>query len=266
MGGNCTDAEDETGGEPNAKECSNYLFWCSSLRALVDQRQQDSIADADSHSRNRIASSNESGFDVGDHVYLWCDVAGLSKVYQHHGIVTGVRRRRPEDKVGNEQQEGDEKNKSNSSDWILKVADFSLIDEEETPGSFEQLGQLCASTSTASTGGGDDNCGGFKVYDSPAHKWLKVRYMNDIDVAEGKLQHPQGNDECNNSKASIKSSPQQVVRARVEFLLQRPELLPPYLLHESNCECVAVWAKTGRYEVSLWFVIGQSSEGKIALT
>jgi hypothetical protein len=252
MGGK--DAADDTGGEPTAKECSNYLFWCSSLRAMVDERLQDSIADTErpgTQSHNMIARSNESGFNVGDHVYLWCDVAGMSKVYQHHGIVTGVRRRRPEEKVGDE-QESDKKDKINTSDWILKVADFSLIDEEETPGSFEQLGQLCASNSAASTDGGDDTGGGFKVYDSPAHKWLKVRYMHGIEVDEGERQEPQGKDDCENSRASVKSSPPNVVRARVEFLLQRPELLPPYLLHESNCECVAVWAKTGRYEVSLW--------------
>jgi hypothetical protein len=38
-----------------------------------------------------------------------------------------------------------------------------------------------------------------------------------------------------------------VVRKRVEFLLKNPRVLPSYSLVECNCECVAVWCKTGRW-------------------
>ena len=248
--------------EPTAHECETYLFWCTSLREyLVDQPSHVVSGAAAATSANDVLgrsitknNDNKSGFDIGDHVYLWCNVAGFTKVYQHHGIVIGVRRRRPqEDKVDQEQEERhDNLADNNSSDWILHVADFSLMDESESPpASLEQFGQLCASTSTASTGSGDGTCGGFKVYDSPAHKWIKVQYLNDAEAKRGDVHVSQEKSSCNaDYEASIYHSPPQVVRARVEFLLQRPELLPSYLLHESNCECVAVWAKTGRYQVS----------------
>lgn len=38
-----------------------------------------------------------------------------------------------------------------------------------------------------------------------------------------------------------------IVLARVMFLLSHPEAMPAYDLLEANCECVAVWAKTGTW-------------------
>lgn len=38
-----------------------------------------------------------------------------------------------------------------------------------------------------------------------------------------------------------------VVRSRVQFLLSHPEILPGYSVFQSNCECVAVWCKTGSW-------------------
>jgi hypothetical protein len=35
------------------------------------------------------------------------------------------------------------------------------------------------------------------------------------------------------------------VRRRVGFLLRNPHIIPTYLLIECNCECVAMWCKTG---------------------
>ena len=37
------------------------------------------------------------------------------------------------------------------------------------------------------------------------------------------------------------------VRRRVGFLLRNPHIIPMYSLVECNCECVAVWCKTGRW-------------------
>ena len=38
-----------------------------------------------------------------------------------------------------------------------------------------------------------------------------------------------------------------VVRQRVGFLLRYPHIIPMHMLVECNCECVAVWCKTGRW-------------------
>jgi len=37
------------------------------------------------------------------------------------------------------------------------------------------------------------------------------------------------------------------VRRRVGFLLRNPHIIPTYSLVECNCECIAMWCKTGRW-------------------
>ncbi|CAB9525371.1 expressed unknown protein [Seminavis robusta] len=257
--------DDSNKRDPSTIECDSFLFWSRSLRETLQDQHHHSQPQTDRAFVDKVTSCQinnssssiaSSGFSMGDHVYLWCDVAVLQKVYQHHGIVIGVRRRRPDEEEA-------------LGDWILRIADFSLMDEEEeTSGSFEQLTQLCASTSNNSTADGG-SAGGFKVYDSPASKWLKVQYIQEEEdtpetshppsVEEEHDNNPQQQQQdkhCHHHRPPVVMRthtplcPPQLVRARVEFLLQRPELLPSYLLHESNCECVAVWCKTGQYQTS----------------
>jgi len=49
-------------------------------------------------------------------------------------------------------------------------------------------------------------------------------------------------------KSSLpKSDPMTMVLARVRYLLNNPDILPPYNVFHSNSECLAVWCKTGRW-------------------
>jgi len=44
-----------------------------------------------------------------------------------------------------------------------------------------------------------------------------------------------------------KSDPENMVIARVRYLVTNPEVLPPHHILFSNSECIAVWCKTGRW-------------------
>ncbi len=44
-----------------------------------------------------------------------------------------------------------------------------------------------------------------------------------------------------------KSDPENMVIARVRYLITNPEVLPPHHILFSNSECIAVWCKTGRW-------------------
>ena len=44
-----------------------------------------------------------------------------------------------------------------------------------------------------------------------------------------------------------KSDPVPIILARVNFLLEHEDVVPPYHVLYSNSECIAVWCKTGRW-------------------
>ena len=85
----------------------------------------------------------------------------------------------------------------------------------------------------AGTKGGEDprasapvagHCCGLQLLCVDAGGWRRIAYADDAPV----------------DRAAV-------VRKRVEFLLRNPRILPSYSLVECNCECVAVWCKTGRW-------------------
>ena len=71
---------------------------------------------------------------------------------------------------------------------------------------------------------------GLRVLCVTCDGWRKVHYNNN-----------------NNEDAAVTNNSPTIVRRRVEFLLSHPNIIPPYSLIESNCECVAVWCKTGKW-------------------
>jgi hypothetical protein len=70
---------------------------------------------------------------------------------------------------------------------------------------------------------------GLRVLCVTCDGWRKVHYNN------------------NNEDTTVTNDNSTIVRRRVEFLLTHPNIIPPYSLIESNCECVAVWCKTGKW-------------------
>ena len=75
---------------------------------------------------------------------------------------------------------------------------------------------------------------GLRVLCVTCDGWRKVHYNNN-------------NNNNNNEDAAVTNNSPTIVRRRVEFLLTHPNIIPPYSLIESNCECVAVWCKTGKW-------------------
>lgn len=79
-----------------------------------------------------------------------------------------------------------------------------------------------------------------RVYNSSCKdpKWHKVQYR--ANVWKTTLWRS-GTCTC------VDSDPPAKVLARAYFLLERPEILPPYHIFRSNCECVSLWCKTGSW-------------------
>ena len=158
-------------------------------------------------------------FEAGDHVTLACNAAGIP--YEHHAIVLSV---------GQEESTG-EKHLC-VSDFTADGADARIASSGTALGSFGGSGGGIADE-LEGDGSSDDPIAidedgptkhGLRVLCVAAKEWRKIEY-----------------DE------SAPTSPTEVVRCRVEFLLKHPQFIPSYSLVESNCECVAVWCKTGRW-------------------
>ena len=179
-------------------------------------------------------------FEIGDHVYQWCRIVGIVPVFQHHGIVMGVCWDDCEEQ------------------WLLQISDFSNIglndndnnpttttpSEEEPPSPVVPPTQAVSSSSLV-TGGSNPfsfsqrQRGGWRSYSTYASKWNKVLYKA---TWWEKMKSPSGT--C----TSMDCDPPGVVQARVRFLQENSVLddMPYHWLH-ANCECVAVWCKTGQW-------------------
>ena len=183
-------------------------------------------------------------FEAGDHVVLPCNAAGGLIPYEHHAIVVSV---------GQEICGG----------WTLCVSDFTIdggddggddgedggggigsvgvgvgiggIGSGSARGLLTSLANIRADRPAAGTAaGGEDrhraaaaagHRRGLRLLCVDAGGWTRIAYAGDDPLVD-----------C----ASV-------VRRRVEFLLSNPHVIPPYSLVECNCECVAVWCKTGRW-------------------
>lgn len=211
-------------------------------------------------SKTPIENPTKTRFQRGDHVYRWCSVAGIPRVYQHHGIVMHVE-------IFPGPDEGEVTQR-------LTIADFSnfLPESSATP---EQQPTIVEETNLSSPenkkdrpwskkhdklsessasliGGGMSTGGILRVYtissnDSP---WHKVEY----NAARWKTLL------CRSgvsTTVAASDSPEEVLN-RVNFLLChqseresndtfRSSVLPKYHLLFANCECVAMWCKTGRF-------------------
>jgi hypothetical protein len=187
-------------------------------------------------------------FGAGDHVVLRCNAAGVIP-YEHLAIVVSI---------GQEICGG----------WTLCVSDFTIDgDGGEDGGSGGGIGSVGVGSvggigsarglvtslanirgeyygttdhpAAGTAEGGEDHhrastpaaaaaaAGhrrGLRLLCVDAGGWIRIAYADDAPV------------DC-----------AAVVRKRVEFLLRNPHIIPPYSLVECNCECVAVWCKTGRW-------------------
>jgi hypothetical protein len=145
---------------------------------------------------------------IGDHVYQWRSWGGIPGVFQHHGIVMDILK-------------DDESMK-------LTIADFSNV--EQKPAKTDKKKNVKRQSGLYQEGI-------LRTY-TDTDKWHKVIYnaywwKRSIFRA--------------GTCTSAKSDSTGLVLARVNFIIQYPELLPDYHLVYANCECVAFWCKTGKW-------------------
>ncbi|KAL7566991.1 hypothetical protein ACA910_019919 [Epithemia clementina (nom. ined.)] len=199
---------------------------------------------------------------MGDHVFKWCSYLGIPYAYQHHAIVMEVFD--VGDAPGVKQQR-------------LKVADFSNWKPEDRKGGLESslssstsgLGQsFLLSSSRRNNNHDEENSedsskpfkGCIQTYETDAKGWHKVQYR----VGFWK-KHLSWSGTCTQTA----SDPPGMVRARVQFLVDNPHLIPPYDAIQSNCECVALWCKTGTWstlQAASWLSTAAVGQIKSAAT
>mmetsp|Transcript_30616 Transcript_30616/g.44501 ORF Transcript_30616/g.44501 Transcript_30616/m.44501 type:complete len:303 (+) Transcript_30616:99-1007(+) len=216
-----------------------------------DDDDDESFSSSAIEKKDSAAATNTSTarcqsypFQEGDHVYRWYSHLGMR--YQHHGIVIEVMKNKEEDsKVKSKiiivdfhldypEESADVSHDSSSasiSDGILRNGSFG--------GSFSIKGQIA----------GPGKIRRVEVTEqADMNEWKKVEY--------GHENTNDGGDNTNGTTASTTvaivtttaaSDPKHLVIARANFLLSNPSVLPDYDLLKSNCECVAVWCKTGKW-------------------
>ncbi|GAX13367.1 hypothetical protein FisN_17Hh311 [Fistulifera solaris] len=138
--------------------------------------------------------------------------------YQHHGILLDIR-------------------KTTQDGVILKIADFTnnsntiALPTSLTSSSLSQLSLPRDSKEHDAV-----EIRGLRVSEFASEEWHVVEYGAPTDLCQAA---PPG------TRTSAFCDCRRVVLARVDFLVKNPHVLPEYELLEANCECVAVWCKTG---------------------
>ena len=192
--------------------------------------------------RDTVVPDGNAPFAMGDHVYQWRSFALVPSMFQHHGIVLHVTT-------------------SGEDGWVLKIADYtrdSSVDEMKGDRSGYAAGGDKRSISSEPDTATPIGC--LRVYETSSKDWHKVRY--------GASRWDQTTSRSGTCTAAS-CDPPGMVRARMQFLLDHPETLPSYDIVRSNCECVAVWAKTGTWgtlQAASWLAITAAGQAKSAVT
>jgi hypothetical protein len=207
-------------------------------------------------------------YQVGDHVYIMCPlIPGMS--YQHHGIVMDVFWKEYNQEWIQENTDGEEtadENVASRGEWMMTISDYSRDEQVPDNGQQQDVDEPVRSSSwkppTSSIGPGSwggssgpssasfslntttgteegrgQKLGFFRTYAAPCdgrEKWHKV------DYGSGRRKDQ-----------SLYAAPALVCR-RMQFLVDREregddELVPEYHVLSVNCECAAVWCKTGKW-------------------
>uniref|UniRef100_A0A7S2HDC4 LRAT domain-containing protein n=1 Tax=Helicotheca tamesis TaxID=374047 RepID=A0A7S2HDC4_9STRA len=179
----------------------------------IEENDSDAISDyTDRNQPNDMEV--EKLFEVGDHVYKWCSHKVPGVRYQHHGIVLEIQTRGEDEKeIGR----------------TIEIVDFHLgLPDEHAGGSFPTTQSCIGSISGSCLEGMIAGPGRLRhlclTEQEEINEWHRVPYGNERT-----------------------SDPKEIVISRANFLLSNPSILPPYHAFTSNCECVAVWCKTGKW-------------------
>ena len=227
------------------EEIQKYLEREGMLDEQQQQQQQQprkphNSLNSSSSSARKLPKTEELPdlpLEIGDHVYQWRSFAGCPGIFQHHGIVMGV-------------------GLDDNGEMELEIADFSCILRATTKEKTNTRKGNSSSTFqnerhnnhsnhsvdiiTGKKGDTSVYQGILRVYKSASsdQKWHKVHYK--ASVWKMSLWRS-GTCTC------VDSDPPAKVLARAYFLLENPQVLPSYHIFESNCECVSVFCKTGKW-------------------
>lgn len=214
---------------------------CIADKAPCYHQEEDCITEDDTVSKDTQEDADRDVyFEIGDHLYSWCSFGVIPYVYQHHGIVVEVSTNKDRIKIVN---------------FGLTCADLlkkNCRKEKNSKPTFSSLGtaytvwkelnkELNRSRVIKNTE---------YTIEGAKKKWRKVMYHNKDSLHKVRrfVNAPgtAGIDEAD--------SPGFVV-ARALFLLHNPEIIPPYHLVKCNCECFAVWCKTGKFSSLQVYVV-----------
>lgn len=183
----------------------------------------------------RVMCTNmQEDLQIGDHVYQWRSWMGIPGVFQHHGIVMDIQY---QDVLVEEQDDGAiaaaaESQKDQKVVARLTIADFSNVEHQPVNRTIADPVEQQRRRRSGLTQEGI-----LRTY-TDTDKWHKVEYQ-----ASWWKRSVYRAGTC----TSISSDAVGLVLARVNYILRHPDALPDYHVVNANCECVAVWCKTGRW-------------------
>lgn len=183
------------------------------------------VAPLEGVSSGRMCMNIKEELNVGDHVYQWRSWMGIPGIFQHHGIIMDIQY---EDTV-------DKKDSGEIPDKViakLTIADFSNVEHrapnQKIPDPVEQQRRRLSGLTQE---------GILRTY-TDTDRWHKVEYKAPFWK---RSVYRAGTCTATTSDAVG------LVLARVNYILRHPDVLPDYHVVNANCECVAVWCKTGRW-------------------
>eukprot|EP00934_Nitzschia_sp_Nitz4_P001874 Nitzschia sp. Nitz4//scaffold68_size99682//83730//84674//NITZ4_004575-RA/size99682-processed-gene-0.82-mRNA-1//1//CDS//3329556626//1874//frame0 len=181
----------------------------------LDMYKLDFEEQNDMDERFCVAAGGEI-LQPGDHIYMWCTM------YQHHGIVLDT-----------------------NDSHAMRIAEFTnaaLVGVGESTGTNGSgLSFLIQSTSVATqAASGNGVTGGFRIVLEPnPRKWHCVKYhANPIECLTWRP----------GTCSGAQPSPVETTLLRVQFLQECKHWIPDYHVLTSNCETVAVWCKSGKWQ------------------
>lgn len=221
--------------------------------SLAEQEPQD---DSKQNNCNNSSNSNNDNntpttttFEMGDHVYQWVSFMGIPGVYQHHGIVMDGTFFFPF--------------QFHSlflfwSPLLMLHFGFVVFDDTIRIADFSNNPNTTSKKKSLRNHAGS---GQIRLYDVPCAQstWHKVVYQ-----ASWWRRHTSRSGTC----TACGSDPPGLVRSRVQFLLDHPTVIPQYNAVHSNCECVALWCKTGTWatlQAASWLACTAASQVKSTL-
>ena len=243
---NIDDPADNDGDDSSDTRSSPLNASAPENQPLIDILENSKHTEDDRVNAHVEQDEDENGLlQMGDHIFKWCSFHGIPFAYQHHAIVLETFKEEDTDDAPQK----------------LRIADFSNWRPEtgkEVPvDSSSGLGESFTTQQHQEQQAADqaEKFGCIRTYETDAQEWKKVKY----DVGFWK-RHLSWSGTC----TEMQSDPPGMVRARVEFLMNHPELIPCYNTIQSNCECVALWCKSGTWgtlQAASW--LGTAAVGQV---